>query len=135
PDDFGYHRTREGGIEYFRLRLRPFMTVGLAERQVDLGYIRLRRLDKMLTELTIQDSRQLNAGPDLFLDARMMFSDEDYEDERKISLEKHRIRAAARFERFKARHQGAREAVIAGLKEDHLLLAEPKLSGVATQVE
>src|SRR5438552_10412961 len=126
PNDFYFHRQRKRGIEYFQIQLAPVMHVGFLPRQLDLGCITLRRLDKNLTELVLQDSKQLDEGRDLFLGVKMLFSDEDVEYARQLSFEEEKARAAARFERFKARHDGARDAVMQGLKTDQLLLGEER---------
>ena len=102
------------------------MHVGFRPRQLDLGCITLRRLDKNLTELQLQDSKQLGEGPELFLGVKMLFSDEEVDYDRQLSIEEEEAKAAARFERFKARHDGAREALMAGLKTDQLLLGEER---------
>jgi hypothetical protein len=126
PNDFYFHRQRKGGIEYFQIQLAPVIQVGFLPRQLDLGCITLRRLEKNLTELALQDSKQLDEGPDLFLGVKMLFSDEEVDYDRQLSFEEEKARAATRFERFKARHDGARDAVMQGLKTDQLLLGEER---------
>jgi hypothetical protein len=132
PNDFHFHQQRKGAIESFYLQLAPVMHVGFRPRELDLGYIILRRLDKNLTELVIQDSERLNEGPSLFLGVKMLFSDEEVDYGRQLSLKEGKALAAARFERFKARHNGAREAVMQGLRTDHLLLGEKRRSATKT---
>lgn len=129
PHDFDYQRAKRGGLECFYLRLAPVMTRGWPKKQLDLGYIRLRRLDKNLTEFVIEDSKELDAGHSLYLGVRMRFWDEEHDDD-EISPKQLKKLAIARFKRFEVRHQGARETVMQGLKDDHLLLADSKTTEV-----
>jgi hypothetical protein len=96
PNDFHFHQQRKGAIESFHLQLAPVMHVGFRPRELDLGYIILRRLDKNLTELVIQDSERLNEGPGLFLGVKMLFSDEEVDYDRQLSLKEGKALAELR---------------------------------------
>jgi hypothetical protein len=130
-DDFTYSRETEGfGIEYFRFR---FARRGYEwyRDTVDLGFIRLRRLNTNLTEMVIEDSTRLEVGPDLFLSYVQLWEDE--EEQVRVPFEQVKAEAAAKFERFKAIHLQVRESVINGLREDHLLLGKQKLTARKSQ--
>src|SRR6267142_6654307 len=69
-DHFSYRQVREGfGIEHFDLLFekRPRYSCASRDQELDLGSIRLRRLSTKLTELVMEDSSALEAGPDRFL--------------------------------------------------------------------
>lgn len=126
-EDFRYLRQSENGIELFELVFaRVWGAMGWSQRQDDLGFIKLRRLNSNLTELIMEDSPALEMGLDLFLNAEFVSWGEGYGDE-EISLEQRKIRGAAIFEHFKAIHHQIRETVTEGLKQDHLLLGEEKI--------
>jgi hypothetical protein len=126
-DDFNYRRESERfGIEYFQLYFARAASIERNRKPNNLGFIRLRRLNTNLTEIVIEDSPSLEVGPDLFLGVR--FWEEDYEEQKKLPLRKLKAQAAVKFERFRTIHEEVREALIAGLKEDHLLLGEQKLA-------
>ncbi len=127
-EDFRYVRRSETGIELFELVFaRVWGARGWSQRQDDLGFIKLRRLNSSLTELIMEDSPALEIGPDLFLNSEFVSWGEDDANE-EISLEQCQIKAAAIFEHFKAIHHQIRETVIEGLKQDHLLLGEEKIA-------
>jgi hypothetical protein len=126
-DDFNYGRESERfGIEYFHLYFARAVSIERNGKPNNLGFIRLRRLNTSLTEMVIEDSPSLEVGPDLFLGVR--FWEEDYEELQKMPMRRLKAQAAAKFQRFRTLHQEVREAVIEGLKEDHLLLGEEKVA-------
>lgn len=132
-DHFSYRQVREGfGIEHFDLLFekRPRYSWASRDREaLDLGSIRLRRLNTKLTELVMEDSSALEVGPDQFLySVREPWEDDDEEEQVKVPLKKRKAEASARFDYFKTIHREVRETVIAGLREDHLLFEEEKIS-------
>ncbi|HKP38520.1 MAG TPA: hypothetical protein VJT71_16795 [Pyrinomonadaceae bacterium] len=132
-DHFSYRQVREGfGIEHFDLRLgkRPRHSWDWDRETRDLGSVRLRRLTTRLTELVMEDASALELGPDEFLYSDIRLWDDDAEEEEKVKvpLKKRKAEASAKFEYFKTIHGEVRETIIAGLREDHLLLEEEKIT-------
>jgi hypothetical protein len=135
-DHFSYRQVREGfGIEHFDLRLGkgPRHSWDWDRETRDLGSVRLRRLNTKLTELVMEDASELELGPDAFLYSDIRLWDNDEEEERiKVPLKK-RKEASARFDYFKTIHGEVRETIIAGLKEDHLLFEEERISSTKSE--
>lgn len=126
-DSFSFLRDKEGfGIEVFELRFGR-RGYEFYEGSADLGFIRLRQLNTRLTEMVIEDSAKLEAGPTLFLKSviRLWEPDQD-EEEITVSLKQQKAKAAAKYKRFKAIHRELREVLLESLKHDHLLGSEQK---------
>lgn len=137
-DHFSYRQVREGfGIEHFDLLFekRPRYSWESRNREaLDLGSIRLRRLSTKLTELVMEDSSTLEVGPERFLHSDVrLWEDDDEERQVKVPLKKRKAEASARFNHFKTIHGEVREAIIAGLKEDHLLFEEENISSAKSE--
>lgn len=128
-EDFSYGWDREGAeVEYFKFRFaRVVATTRWNWKQQNLGSLRLRRLNRSLTEMVIEDSPGLTVGPDLFLNTEYVRFG-DYDNDGEISTKERKKRGAVIFEHFKAIHHQIRETVIEGLKQDHLLLGEEKIA-------
>lgn len=124
-DDFNYRWDRESSeIEYFRFRFaRVIVSTHLNWKQEDLGFLRLRRLNRSLTEMVIEDSPGLIVGTDLFLDTEYVRFD-DYDDDKRISQKKRNQRAVALFNLFNSTHKEVRQYVIQALQQDQFLEAE-----------
>lgn len=127
-DEFDYRReSAEFGIEYFKFRFaRVLISTRWNWKARDLGFIRLRRLNRSLTEMFIEDAPGLHIGPEIFVNADYVrFGDDDQDDDGKgMSLKQRRARAAEIFERFKTIHTEVRHYIVQGLHDDQLLQPE-----------
>src|ERR1700738_189947 len=134
-DDFSYVRDIESsGVEYFSFRFARVIPNPFNRVQEDLGFIRLRRLNRDLTEIFIEDAAGADIGPDLFLWTNARVSEtQDQDEEVPIPLKRRQSNAAILFERFKTLHQEVRETIIEGLRRDHLLLGEQKAATPSSQ--
>jgi hypothetical protein len=82
----------------------------------------------------MEDSSALEDGPDGFLYSDIkLWDDDDEEEQVKVPLKKRKADASARFDCFKTIHGEIRETIIAGLKEDHLLFEEEKISSTQSE--
>lgn len=124
-DDFNYNWDRESSeVEYFKFRFaRVVVSTRWNWKQQDLGFLRLRRLNRSLTEMVIEDSPGLIVGTDLFLDTEYVRFD-DYDNDKKISQKKRNQRAVAIFNLFNSTHREVRQYVIQALQQDRFLEAE-----------
>jgi hypothetical protein len=135
-EDFSYELVKEGfRIQRFGLifERRPYHGWDYYGDKQGLGSIRLRPLGTSLTELVLEDSASLDAGPKLFLhcfDFIKLWEDEEVEEPSspRMTLEEAEKASAARFDRFKAVHEEVRQCIIEGLKQDGILLGQQQIS-------
>ena len=92
-------------LEYFRFQFaRVVISTRWNWKQRDLGFLRLRRLNRSLTELLIEDAPGLAIGADLFLDTEYVRFDGEDADKR-ISQKQRQKRALLLFELFNSIHR------------------------------
>ena len=135
-DDFSYELVKEGfRIQRFDLvfERRPYHGWDYYRDKQDLGSIGLSPLGSSLTELVVEDSSSLDAGPNLFIGAfdyvkTWVEDDEDDPSHPRMSFDEAKKAAATRLERFKDIHEEVRRYVIEGLKADGILLGQQQIT-------
>jgi hypothetical protein len=124
-DDFNYNWDRESSeVEYFKFQFaRVVVSTRSNWKQQNLGFLRLRRLNRSLTEMVIEGPPGLIVGTDLFLDTEYVRFD-DCDNDKEISQKKRKQRAVAIFNLFNSTHREVRQYVIQALQQDRFLELE-----------